>query len=224
VLGRCEADVLGDGTLTASVTAGAFWYTNSGTSITVADLYAPCYAVDDEAVHQHSNNGARLIAGVIVDVDATLGVCVLLSPYIPENSLNGGVMRRAVNITSADLTTAGVGPESENIGAVLPATAIILGYRINLVDAFDNGAGVSLAMEIGDTTDVDALEDGHDVFTASAKEGVGWSYTTPGPGIGVPGLATQLVATFTAGADQLANFTNGDVDIEVFYLDIASYL
>lgn len=129
---------------------------------------------------------------------------------------------RTATITSADLTTAGVGPETENIGAVLPsANCIILGYRINLTDAFDNGAGVSLAMELGDS-DVDSLEDGYDCFTGSTKEGVGFSYTTPGPGIGVPALNTQLRATFTAGADQLANFTNGSVTIEIFYLELVA--
>jgi len=220
VLGCCTRTVTGDGTLTAPYKAGCFWFDNSGTSITVANLYQACYAVDDEAVHLGDNMGARCRAGVIVEIDATLGVCVLMSPYLAPVGAAERIQRRSATITAADLTTAGVGPESENIGAVLPDLGvIILGYRIRLNDAFDNGAGVSLAMELGNTTDVDALEDGFDCFTGSAKEGIGWSYTTPGPGIGVPTLHTQLVATFTAGGDQLANFTNGDVDIDVFFIN-----
>ena len=222
VLGRCEDTVTGDGTKTAAFKAGVFWYTNSGSSISAANLFAHCYAVDDESVHLGDNAGARYRAGIIVDVDATMGVAVLMTPYLFSDSVK--IQRRAATITSDALTTAGVGPESENIGAVLPATAIVLAYRIRLNDAFDNGAGVSLAMEVGNTSDVDALEDGFNCFTGSPKEAAGWSYTTPGPGIGVPSLATQLVATFTAGGDTLANFTNGSVDIEVFYISPASYL
>jgi hypothetical protein len=128
-------------------------------------------------------------------------------------------------ITSADLTTAGVGPETENIGAVIPQTAIVVGVRADLTDAFDNGAGVSLAMEIGHDNDADAYEDGFDCFTGSALEGAGFAYTTPGPALGCPafdGTSTgQITATFTAGADQLANFTNGSVTVEVLYLDLA---
>lgn len=124
-----------------------------------------------------------------------------------------------VNITSADLTTAGVGPETENIGAAISQSAIVTGYRISLVDAFDNGAGVSLTLEVGHTNDVDAYEDGFDLFTGSAYEGAGYVYVTTGPGIGAPAFdgtsVGQCVATITAGADQLANFTNGDVTIDI---------
>jgi hypothetical protein len=111
-----------------------------------------------------------------------------------------------------------------DLGAVLTQNAVVIGYRVKLTDAFDNGSGVSLAMEVGHDNDVDAYEDGFDCFTASALEGAGWTYTTMGVGVGVPawdGTSTgQLQATFTAGADQLANFTNGSVTIEVFYVEI----
>lgn len=211
------------GTNRARETIGIFWFDNSAgaDALTVADLYSVCYAVDDEAVARGDNNGARLRAGIVMDIDATLGVAVLLGPY---TALEAGALKRVSRtITSADLTTAGVGPETENIGAAVPATAIIIAQRHRLVDAFDNGAGVSLTLEIGDS-DVDSLEDGTDIFTGSAKEGVGWTYTTPGPGIGMPPLNTQLRATITAGADQLVNFTNGDLDIEIFYYDVPSVL
>jgi hypothetical protein len=216
------------GTNRARLTTGLFWFDNSAgaDALTVADLYHECYAVDDEAVARGDNNGAYLKAGIVMDIDATLGVLVALGPY---TSLEAGALKRVSRtLTSADLTTAGVGPETETIGAALPVTGLVAFYRIRLVDAFDNGAGVSLAMELGFSTDVDALEDSFDLFTGSAKEAIGWTYTTPGPGIGVPPLdtvtTTQVVATITAGADQLANFTGGDVDIEVFYYDIPSVL
>jgi len=134
-------------------------------------------------------------------------------------------IKRTVTITSADLDTAGTGPETETIGAVLPQTAVVVAYRISLTDAFDNGAGVSLVLEVGHSNDVDAYEDAFDCFTGSALEGSGWVYVTPGPGIGAPAWngtsVGQCVATFTAGADQLANFTGGSVTIEIIALDVA---
>jgi hypothetical protein len=44
---------------------------------------------------------------------------------------------RSLTVISDDLTTAGVGPEAENMGAVISQNAIVMGYRISLVDAFD---------------------------------------------------------------------------------------
>jgi hypothetical protein len=164
----------------------------------------------------------ELATGMIRSIQADNTLAVYSGTAWEQGSL---VKKRTVTITSADLTTAGVGPESENVGAVIPVNGVVLGYRAKLTDAFDNGAGVSLTMEIGHDNDVDAYEDGIDVFTASALEGAGWVYGTTGPGIGAPaydGTSTgQVVATFTAGGDQLVNFTNGSVTVEVFYIEMA---
>lgn len=65
------------GAVTVKVSKGAFWYVNSGADpITLADLNMTCYIVDDQTVARTSNSAARSIAGRIVNVDATLGVCV----------------------------------------------------------------------------------------------------------------------------------------------------
>ena len=124
-------------------------------------------------------------------------------------------------ITSADLTTAGTGPESENIGAVTSDNAVPLVVRLKLTDAFDNGAGVSLAVTVGVTGDTNQFVTAFDAFTGSALEGTGWeSGTINGtPDLGFPMSNTQVVATFTAGADQLANFTAGSLLIEVWGLN-----
>lgn len=67
------------GAVTVKVSKGAFWYVNSGADpITLADLNMTCYIVDDQTVARTSNSAARSIAGRIVNVDATLGVCVEL--------------------------------------------------------------------------------------------------------------------------------------------------
>lgn len=220
------------GTETARLTVGIFWYDNSAGAdeITAANLGERCYAVDDETVALTDGGGTRLPAGVITDVDATLGVAVSIIPQIPllGSLLGAGSLSKvSARITSDDLTTAGVGPETENVGSPIPATAIVLAARAKLDDAFDNGAGVSLVMELGHDGDADAYEDGFDCYTGSAHEAGEWQYETPGPALGAPpALATagarQMTATFTAGGDQLANFTDGSVNVEFIYLDIPS--
>ncbi len=58
------------------VRKGKFWFVNGG-SFTVADLFKPCYAADNQTVNEDSSNP---VAGVIVDVDSVLGVCVEIDP------------------------------------------------------------------------------------------------------------------------------------------------
>lgn len=221
-----------DGSVRARLRVGVFWFANSAGAdeITEDDLFQTCYAADDQTAAKSDSNGTLLPAGIVYDVDATLGVAVQFAPYV---DLTGGgaslVKRVAATITSADLTTAGVGPETENVGSPIPATAIVLAARAKLDDAFDNGSGVSLVMELGHDGDADAYEDGFDCFTTSAHEAGEWQYETPGPALGTPpALATagtrQMTATFTAGADQLANFTDGEVHVEFLYLDVPSIL
>jgi len=84
VVGRAEDDadnaLGGAGAINVTVLPGTFRFDNSGTSITIANRFDPCYAVDDEAVHL-SDAGGRPLAGTIVDVDAR-GVWVSLSPLM----------------------------------------------------------------------------------------------------------------------------------------------
>lgn len=222
VLGRCEETVVGDGALRARYSAGCYWYTNSGTSITADDLFRPCYAVDDEAVHLGDNGGARTRAGVIVDIDATLGVCVLMSPYLYAGGVN--IDRRAQTYTNADLTAAAL-TQTINLGAALPATAFILGYRMNLADAFDSPGAGTLDIQLGDTvTDDDSLCAAFDGYTASTNEGAGWVQGTRGAQPNGPPTGTQLALLFTATVDNLSTFTNGDLDVEVFFVDLATFL
>ena len=224
VIGRIERTVDNSAAagLLAQVMPGQFQYTNSGASIDANDVGELCYAVDDESVHLASA-GTRPIAGVITNVTAGGDVVVQTVFHCAPSA--GKIIKRTVTITAATLTAAGVA-QTINIGAVLPQTAIVVGCRINLVDAIDNGAMASIALEVGHSNNPDAYEDGFDVFTASALEGEGFTFTTPGPDIGFPAWdgtsVGQCVAVLTANADQLANCTNGDLTIEVIAIDMAA--
>ena len=57
---------------------GVFGNSASGDAITIADIGASCYVVDDQTVAKTDNSGARPVAGKIVDVD-TFGVHVLFT-------------------------------------------------------------------------------------------------------------------------------------------------
>lgn len=228
---------IGDFDASAEVTAGILIYVSEGT------LYGNEWAflTTDDPITLNTTALAFAMLPNLTDLASTangLGASLVgiedAGTYFTATDVEAALaelgafklIKRSVTITSADLTTAGVGPETENIGAVLPTTAVVVAYRASLGDAFDNGSGVSLAMEIGHDNDPDAYEDGFDCFTGSTLEGVGWTFVTPGPGIGAPaydGTSTgQCVAVFTAGADQLANFTNGSVTVEVIAIDVAA--
>ena len=67
------------GPVTVKVSKGAFWYANSiSDPITLANLNMNCYLVDDQTVALTDGGLTRSVAGRVVNVDATLGVCVEL--------------------------------------------------------------------------------------------------------------------------------------------------
>lgn len=223
------------GTELARLTVGIFWFDNSAgvSAVTAANLGQVCYAVDDETVSLDDANGTLYPAGVVTDVDATLGVAVSIIPQIPlTGSL--GVKRVAATIGISgsgedhELTAAGL-TQSFNIGSPLPATAIVISSRAKLDAVFANGAAASLVLEMGHEGDPNAYEAGFDVFTGSAHAAGEWQYETQGVGsTKPPAIATvstrQMTALFTINADTLANCTGGPVHVEYLYLDVLSVL
>ena len=235
-----EETITGDaaGTKTARLTVGIFWFDNSAAAdeITAANLGERCYVVDDETVALTDGSGTRLPAGIITDVDATMGVAVSIIPQIP---LLGALLGAgSISKVSATITANGGGGDYEltaagtsqtiNVGSPLPSTAIVLSSRAKLDTAFANASAASLAMTLGFNGVSDAYDD-FDVFTGSAHEAGEWQYESPGPIFSRPAATTtaatrQLTATFDQNADQLVNTTAGVVHVEFIYLDIPSDL
>ncbi len=121
-------------------------------------------------------------------------------------------------LTNADLTAAAL-TQTIQLGSALPDTAAVAFVRCQLNDAFDSPGAGSLDLQVGDdTNDDDSLVAAMDLYTGSANEGVGWvAGDTRGA---VPsGLPTgpQLEMLLTATTDNLSTFTNGDVEVEVYY-------
>lgn len=69
-----------DGDVKAKIKEGDFWYDNSAGAIAVAatEIGQSCYLVDDHTVAKTSGTGTRSVAGTVINVDATRGVCVHL--------------------------------------------------------------------------------------------------------------------------------------------------
>lgn len=225
VVGRASDDYDNDpgaaGAITGEYVPGAFWWDNSGTSVTVADIGSLCYAVDDEAVHRNQS-GSRPIAGVILDVDATRGVLVQTGLAVlgglgasGGGGGAGGISYVEVTVTTAELNDADMS-EDENIGNALPANAQVLGVDIRVATAFSGGAVSALVVDIGSTGDIDALVDGADVFSAPVD---GQAATRP---LGIApnkrfATSTQLIARFLATGGNLADLTAGSCTIRVLY-------
>lgn len=74
IVGRNERRIVNsgaDGAMQADVKTGIFRFANSTATdaITLADIGASAYAVDDQTVAKTSNSAARPVAGTIFDVD-----------------------------------------------------------------------------------------------------------------------------------------------------------
>jgi len=67
-----------DGAVKVTIEEGDFWWANSaaGDAIAADDIGKTCYLVDDQTVALTSDTGARSAAGVVLNVDASLGVLV----------------------------------------------------------------------------------------------------------------------------------------------------
>lgn len=63
---------------------GQFWFANgtAGQALTEADRYKACFALDGVTVGKHSAGGTLPVAGIVIDVDAELGVKVLIAPEL----------------------------------------------------------------------------------------------------------------------------------------------
>jgi hypothetical protein len=164
---------------------------------------------------------AAAVAGQLHFTTDTNGGGVFYDNGATWDQISWVLQEREVQFTSADLVTAG-NTQTNVLGAAIPATAMILGYTYNLVDAFDSPGAGSLDVQLGDdTTDDDSLCAAFDAYTASANEGAGLVQGTRGAQPNGPPTGAQLEVLFTSTVDNLDTFTNGDLTIRVIFVDFA---
>jgi hypothetical protein len=131
-------------------------------------------------------------------------------------STAGALQKRTVTVGHATLTDAVAGEaQAINIGAVLPANAVVIAREVALATPFSGGGVSSCLLDVGGT-DVDAIVNALELITDAPTE----SEVNAAGGIKPQGgySAQQLVATFTPdGGHTLADLTAGSVVITVWF-------
>lgn len=126
--------------------------------------------------------------------------------------------------TSSDLTAEDT-TQALDVGDPLPLTAMVIGCRMRLNDAFDQGNGVTACtVQIGyETADPNCFIEATDVFTSATAEGLGWYHgdVRGAHPTGVPLTGRQVQALFTTVSENVDEVINGDIEIEVWYHDLA---
>lgn len=128
------------------------------------------------------------------------------------------LQKREITITNADLTAVAL-TQTIALGNALPSNAILQGYSLNLVDAFDSPGAGSLDIQIGDDTlDDDSICAAFDAYTGSANEGLRSMGTVGIAYLGRPS-GSQLELLLTATTDNLSTFTNGNLTVSVYFTE-----
>lgn len=112
----------GDKTAGIVVTPG--WVKNSASSdqITDADLWQLAYVVDDETVARTSNSGARPVAGLILDVDSTLGVLIMPGAELARPNIGYSGLRMFI---SAEQTGTGAAQNIAHGLGIVPTKVFV---------------------------------------------------------------------------------------------------
>ncbi len=148
------------------------------------------------------------------DVEAALAEVKLLADAAI------GIQKRTLTIGHADLTEAVAGtPMAINLGAALPANAIVFANAITAVTGFAGGAVSACKMDVGGT-DVDGIVKQLELITDAPTE----AEKAAAVGILPQGRysSQQLVVTVTPdGGNALADLTSGAISFEVFFSVLA---
>jgi hypothetical protein len=195
-LGRADAGVLALGGAATSIV--------STVSIAGLALYAPTIGRSDAGALAFGGSATSIVAGAPITFAATQ---------------LGTIQTRTVTIGHADLTDAD-GEQTLNIGAVLPANAMILAVNVALATPFTGGGAGSVLLDIGTAGDPDAIVANCDLF-AAAVDGVASSMPA---GIAPFKLFTsagaQLLATVAADVN-VADLAAGAAVITVSFVVVA---
>lgn len=165
------------------------------------------FVVDNQTVSTDSDGGARGVAGPCVDFRDGKAY-VWFSPIAMADAMGvpeSVVQNRTLTLGFADLTDAD-GSQSFNLGAALPANAVLLGYSVNVTEGFTDGAAGVFTLDLGFAGDLDNILDGGALGTIAQLHGA----------VGGRRSAVQLLAT-VLGTVNVTTATEGAATIEVFF-------
>ncbi len=201
-------------------------YPMASTGLTYLDVGKKAYATSDQDFSTDSNGGARPFLGIIELVEsATLAYIAIEPPAGASEALKVAVdaglpvSKKTLTATHATITAAAAS-EAINIGTTLPANARIVGVDMRSLTPFSGGTVGDFTVDIGSAGDVDALVDGADLFAAAVDGGPATMPAGVRPNK-TYATATQLIATFRCGSDDVADASAGSVVIDVLYTVLA---
>lgn len=161
------------------------------------------------------------LAGVKTDITTLQADMGAAQTAITANALQKRVQR----VQYTDLNDAVSGEaQAVNVGAALPANAVVLAHEVKLDTQFTGGSVSACKLDLGGTDTV-AVINQFDVkgSTAGGKRySPGFNHATS-HGDHCTGLfsSQQLVATFTPTGDSLSHLTAGDLTVTVWFIVLA---
>ncbi len=137
----------------------------------------------------------------------------------PVANVDAVVQKRTVTIGEADLTDAVAGEaQAINIGAALPAGAVVIGHEVTIATLFSGGSVSAVKLDVGGTA-ATAIVNQLDVFTGASTGAL-----SPRTGAHPQGRfsTVQLRATFTPdGGHALVALTAGSLTITVWFIPLS---
>lgn len=213
----------------ATIETGNFSFFQTGTTITAAHIGTTVYMADDQTVTLDATGASPAGTVVGIDDDGT-SVIVAISPLLPITSHGFAIQSRTLTLKPADFV-AGQGsgadtngtPRRYNLGAVLPAGAIVTDHMLRVVTA--TNAVTSLSAAVGCITPVDDFDT---MVTAQDMQATAGYYAgTLGDAPDSSTLAgqqtyggAQLTVTVTPDAgEKVSAVTVGEFHVTVFFRD-----
>jgi hypothetical protein len=188
-----------------TVKAGVFWFVN-GDSILDDDIGKVCYAYDDQTVKKSNAAGTMAIAGIIVDVDSTLGVAVYVGPGVGVGAPT--TLSYSISYSDAWVYIASVTAYCDLTGT-LPAGTIVLGYDWTNVDWVQGST--TIQADLGTAADIDFyVADIGNVDNGSAR--------SCGGSCGIVATAGALRLTLTTAAGTLGAMTAGSATVKLIVI------
>lgn len=191
----------------------------TGCTWSSADATVAAAALDAQAARRESKSPEECARIMLAAVASSISATANTANTTANTAAAAKIDKRTVTIGHADLTDAVNGEaQAINVGAVLPANAVVLAHEVNIATLFSGGGATAVKMDLGGT-DADAILSQLDVFTGAATGAL-----SPGTGVHPQGKfgAEQLKATFTPDAGHsLDGLTAGALTITVWYAVLA---
>lgn len=204
---------------TAQIETGIWSMSQTGTTITKAAVGSTVYMADDQTVTLSDSGNSPAGTCVGIDDDGS-SVLVAISPVLPITSHGFAIQSRSLTLAPADFVAGqGTGADTNgtartyNLGAALPAGALLRGYMARVVTTAVGNT--TLSATIGSTGAVTEVGTALDLMGT-----VGYTVGTVGAKKDTKPTAAQLLVTVTPdGGSKVSAATVGEFHVTVWFAD-----